>query len=118
MKLVLDAHYSPRIASQLRERGYDVIAVSEHAALRELADEDLLRWAQGDGRAIVTEDVADFIALHHTFLSRGDLHTGLLLTSPRKFSREISAVGRLIDALAAFLDAHTEENYEGQIGWL
>jgi predicted nuclease of predicted toxin-antitoxin system len=118
VKLVLDAHYSSRIARQLRGRGYDVIAVSERAELRDLPDEALLRWAQSDGRVLVTEDVRDFTVLHHTFLTRGDLHAGLILTSPRKFSRRMSAVGSLIDALAAFIDAHAEEAYVGQIAWL
>jgi len=29
VRLLLDEHYSPAIALQLRERGYDVVAVTE-----------------------------------------------------------------------------------------
>jgi hypothetical protein len=104
VKLVLDEHYSPRIAEQLRQRNFDVLAVAERPDLREVSDEVLLRWAHGERRAIVTENVQDFLPLHGQFLNQGEAHSGLVLTSPHKFSRSIAGIGRLVTALAALLE--------------
>lgn len=119
MKLLLDEHYSPTIAVQLRERGHDVLAVSESRELRELPDEELLRWAQRERRVVVTENVRDFMVLHRAFLNLGEMHAGLIFTSPRTFPRRIDAVGRLITALAAFVEGHAEADaLNGDVAWL
>lgn len=123
MKLLLDEHYSPAVAEQLQERGYDVISVAErspakHAHLRQRSDQELLYWARDDGRVLVTENVRDFMPLHQTFLARGDVHAGILFTSPRKFPRRTAALGSLITALAAFLDRHPVEALAGETAWL
>lgn len=119
MKLVLDEHYSPTDALQLRERGYDVIAVVESAELRQLPDEELLRWAQRDRRVVVTENVRDFMVLHRAFLNGGELHAGMLFTSPHAFPRRTGAVGHLIDALSAFLEDHAgTESLDSDVAWL
>ena len=118
MKLLLDEHYSPVIARQLRSRGYDVIAVAEIVELRELSDVDLLRWAQREVRVLVTEDVADFTVLHAQYLARGELHTGIVFTSSRSHSRDIRAVGPLLAALADFIDQRPGVSLlEGEIIW-
>ncbi len=123
MKLLLDEHYSPAIAEQLQKRGYDVLPVAErgrieHAHLRQQSDEDLLRWARDEGRVLVTENVRDFMPLHQAFLTRGDVHAGILFTSPRTFPRRTDAMGSLITALGAFLDSHLTDTIVGDIAWL
>lgn len=115
----MDEHYSPVVASRLRERGHDVIAAGESSELQEPSDEELLRWAQHEGRVVVTENVRDFMVLHRAFLSRADLHAGMLFTSPRAFPRRMDAVGRLIAALGAFIEGRAEtETLEGDVAWL
>jgi len=51
VRLVLDEHYSLRIAQQLRQGGFDVISVTERPTdLRQMDDESLLRgrtWNDG-----------------------------------------------------------------------
>lgn len=119
MKLVLDAHYSPVVAARLREHGYDVIAASESRDLRELSDEDLLRWAQRECRVVLTENVVDFMPLHHAFLLRGERHAGMVFTSPRTFPRRMAAVGKLIAALEAFLASRADDDaLGGDTRWL
>lgn len=119
MKLVLDAHYSPVIAARLRERGYDVVAAGESHDLRELPDEELLRWAQQEQRVIVTENVLDFMPLHQVFLSKGEHHVGMLFTSPRTFPRRMDGVGHLIAALGAFMDGQDSDTaLQGDARWL
>ncbi len=123
MKLVLDEHYSPAIAEQLQLRGYDVISVAERVIaelthLRRKPDEELLRWAGDEGRVLVTENVRDFMPIHHAFLARGELHAGILFTSPRRFPRRAGAVGALVSALAAFMGRHDASALVGDVAWL
>jgi hypothetical protein len=123
VKLVLDEHYSPAIAEQLRQWGYDVIPVTERveatlAELRRKPDEELLRWSHAEGRVLVTENIRDFMRLHHAFLERGELHSGLLFTSPSKFPRRSDTIGLLVTALAEFMDQHDASAIVGDVAWL
>jgi predicted nuclease of predicted toxin-antitoxin system len=94
VKLVLDEHFSFRLAEQLRKKGCDVIAAVERPELREMSDEALLRWASRNDRPLVTQNVQDFLPIHAEFLNHGDQHCGLILTSARKFPRSAAASGR------------------------
>lgn len=121
MRLLLDEHFSPEIARQLRGRGHDVIAVRERTELHGLSDADLLAWASArmQRRAIVTENVADFVELHRRALLRGLPHAGLVFTSPHGFPRTRRAIGRLVRALDALLVERPEPNaLAGQTWWL
>jgi len=57
-------------------------------------------------RAIVTENVVDFVELHRSAVVSGMDHYGLVFTSPRGFPRTRRAIGRLVRALDA-RDEHT-----------
>jgi hypothetical protein len=63
VKLLLDEHYSPAIARQLRTRGHDVMAVAERPDLVGLGDDELLARMAQEQRAIMTDDVKDFLPL-------------------------------------------------------
>ncbi len=63
MKLLLDEMGAPEIASQLRRRGHDVIAIAEQPKLRGMSDQAMFELAQRKGYAIVTDNVVDFIPL-------------------------------------------------------
>jgi predicted nuclease of predicted toxin-antitoxin system len=121
VKLLLDEHYPPVIAEQLRRRGFDAVAVTEYGldnteTLRCVPDDALLRRASAEGRALVTENVRDLVQIHRRFLSRGETHAGIILISERTYSRRRHAVGRLILALAVFMEAH--ETLANEIAWL
>lgn len=123
MKLLLDEHFSPAVAEQLQQRGYDVVAVAERveialSPLRRRPDDELLRLARQEQRVLVTENVRDFMPLHRVMLSRGESHAGILLTSPRRFPRHADAFGLLVDALAAFLADHASASLDGSVAWL
>ena len=53
MKLLLDEMLPAAIAEQLRHRGHDVIAVSEHPELRGLPDPELLAHCGRELRAVL-----------------------------------------------------------------
>lgn len=63
MRLLLDEMYPAALADQLRNRGHDVSAVTERREFRSLPDADLFAVAQQERRALVTENIADFIPI-------------------------------------------------------
>lgn len=120
MKLVLDEHLSPEIARQLRERGHDVVAVGEHAALRGRPDRVHFASLPDEQRAIVTRDLADFRPLLAEALRRGAKTYGLVCVPPR-FSLNREGIGRVVRALDALLRAHPEADAAIALGgeiWL
>ena len=104
MKLLLDEMWPPEIAAQLRRRGHDVVAVVERPDLRSQPDRVIFATAQQEGRAVVTENVADFRPLGAAALQQDRSHAGLILTSNGRFPRhEPRTSGRLVTALDALL---------------
>lgn len=119
MRLLLDEHYSPAIAQQLRKRGHDVVSASETEELKNLEDPDLLSWAIGQRRAVVSENASDFVPLHQDCLLRGKRHHGIVLTNRRRFTRARAAMGRLVRALDGLLmEASTTDALRAELRWL
>jgi hypothetical protein len=119
VKLLLDEHYSPEIARQLRTRGHDVVAVVERADLVGLGDDDLLDRMTQERRAIMTNNVKDFMPLASRVTLASGHHYGLLFTADKSMPRRLDAVGRFVDALDSFLRRHEgEERYRNQVQWL
>ena len=109
MRLLLDQHYSPKIADELRKRGHDVVSVKERDDLQGLATEGTL----------LTENVADFMALVREAAAQGDRHLGVVFTSPRSMPRGVRTIGLYVDVLDAFLREHPgEEALLDQVAWL
>jgi predicted nuclease of predicted toxin-antitoxin system len=119
VKLLLDEHFPPRVAVELRRRGHDVVAAPERPELRGISDADLFALMPAEHRAILTEDASDFLPLVRAAVVRGTDHFGVLLTSPRQFPRTIRSIGQLVSALDAFLTARpAEDALRGQTWWL
>ena len=119
MRVLLDEHFSPEIARQLRDRGHDAVAVREQSDIRGLSDRDVLALATAQRRAVVTENVADFIELHRAAIITHTSHFGLIFTSPRQFPRTRRAIGRLVRALEAWLSVHpSSDDLRDQTWWL
>ena len=94
---------APLVAATLRERGHDVIAITDQSELRALSDEGLFMWAGQFGRRIVTENVKDFAPLLRRAEESGQPATALLFTSSRTFPRLRRNPGPIIDAFDAWL---------------
>jgi predicted nuclease of predicted toxin-antitoxin system len=117
LRLLMDEHFSPEIARQLRTRDHDVVAARARVELHGLGDRELLALTTSERRALVTENVADFAELHRQSVVRGDPHAGLVFTSPRRFPRTRRSIGRLVQALDRLV-ADGPPGLDGQTWWL
>ena len=113
MKALLDEMIPPAVAVQLRRRGHDVIAVAERADLRSLPDREILALAQAEGRAIVTRDRADYLALEREQRSAEETHAGLVLVSSRFAPAAVGPLVKTLDHVLARADLHP-----GFVHWL
>lgn len=122
MRLLLDEMIAATVAEQLRARGHDVVAVQdpELAHLRGIEDCVLLDHAATDRRAIVTDNVPDFVRCHQRRVDQGRPHHGLLLFANDTFPRHRhdAFVGQLLAVLDAQLLAHPDDNDSSWIRWL
>jgi hypothetical protein len=117
--LLLDEHYSPIIARQLRSRGHDIAAAQERDDLRGLGDRELFRRSTAERRALMTEDVGDFIPVARQAAAAGERHFGVLIASGRSLSRRKRAVGDVIERLDEFLAHHpADDALADRVAWL
>ena len=119
MKLLIDEHYPPSLAEQLRARVHDAVAVQEEADLRGMLDPDLFVEAQRRKCALVTENVADYALLDAEYRGRHLAHWGLVFTSNRTFPRgKATTVGALVMALDDLLRKTDPEGPSSMVIWL
>ncbi|MDE0170277.1 MAG: DUF5615 family PIN-like protein [bacterium] len=121
MKLLLDEMHAPAVAARMRHGGHDAVAVKESADLIGLGDEELLRAATADRRAVVTENIKDFAVLHRRISASGLSHSGVVFTHPRRFPRSArNHVPVLFEALSVFLAEHGSMlgDVESFVWWL
>lgn len=118
MKLLLDVHHSRLAAERLRRDDRDVIAAADDPELAVLEDEDLLRAATRQDRAIVTENARDFDRIVRAWAAVGEHHAGVVFTSPRRYHRGSNAYpNNLVEALTVLLD-HPPESTLDWLHWL
>jgi hypothetical protein len=119
VRLCLDEHYSPQIATALRERGHDAIAAVAEGELRGLPDDDLLAFCARERRALLSENSADFMPLVHQLAAQGDEHYGVLFSSPVSMPRGPGTIGVFIEALDRLLRDHpTDDGLRDRVQWL
>jgi hypothetical protein len=119
LRLLLDEHYSPKIAEALRERRYDVVSAQERDVLSGLADRELWARTSDERRGLVTENVADFMPLVREAASAGERHFGVVFTSPRSLPRGRASIGVCVETLDGFLaERPAEDALTDQVHWL
>ncbi|MEK6275821.1 MAG: DUF5615 family PIN-like protein [Actinomycetota bacterium] len=119
MRLLLDEHYSPKIAAELRKRGHDVVSAQERNDLRGLGDREFWAFASAEGRALMTENVADFMPLVREAAAEGTRHSGAVFTSPRSLPRGPRTIGLYVKLLGSLLrDRPADDALADQVWWL
>jgi predicted nuclease of predicted toxin-antitoxin system len=110
VRLLLDEMLSPVIAEQLRRHGHDAEAVKGRPLREGLSDREVMDLARLEHRAVVTNKLVDFRALHHEAIAPGGPgHCGMVFM-PGDYRRTKADIGRIVTALRAKLDEYPGEN--------
>jgi len=110
LRLLLDEHYSKVIAEQLRERGHDVISVTERADLVGSRDDELFTRMAAERRAIVTENWPHFQLETRKADANATNYYGILFTSRRQLPRSKKTIGLYVRVLDDVLSRHPVED--------
>jgi predicted nuclease of predicted toxin-antitoxin system len=108
LKLLLDEMYSHVLADALRATGVDASTVVERG-LAGRSDPEVFAAAVDQGRAVLTENVADFARISAEHLSAGRHHPGVLIALSSRFSRRPGGVEILVAAISSIADQKLED---------
>jgi Domain of unknown function (DUF5615) len=109
VRLLLDEHFSPEIARQLRARGHDVIAIKERPDLSGRSDRVHFASMPDQCRAIATQDLGDFRPLLAEALRAGEKTYGLVCV-PARVSLSRKAIGPLVSSLELLLTHYQHDD--------
>jgi predicted nuclease of predicted toxin-antitoxin system len=119
VKLLLDEMYSPEIAENLRDLGYDVISAHERDDLAATDDQEIFRLMQHEERVIVTNNHRDFAPLANAALQARESFSGLVFTSDRSLPRTKQTIPVMVELLDELLKQHRNtEALPTAIAWL
>jgi hypothetical protein len=110
-KLHLNENLSPRLASELRKYGFDVVATQEIEGLLSAPDDVQLAHAASEQRAILTFNIGDFSILHEQYLAEGKEHWGIVLSNREPIGELIRRILRLLNSISA-------DDLKNQVRWL
>jgi hypothetical protein len=100
LRLLLDEMYPPALAADLQAVGIDAVSIYE-LGMAGTADPDVFAHAVAVDRALLTDNVADFVAIAAQHSSTGAHHSGLLIALSNRFSRRPSGHRKIVDAVCA-----------------
>jgi len=121
VKLCLDEHYAKRIAELLRERerGREVGFVKERPDLVSLSDGALWEQMQQEHRALLTENVADFMPLVTRTSETGESHWGIIFSNSRSMPRGSATIGVFVESIdRMMLEFAGEDEFRDRVEWL
>jgi predicted nuclease of predicted toxin-antitoxin system len=111
VRLLLDEMISPRVARELRGDGHDVQAVKkDRPDLAGRPDREIVRRLASERRTIVTNDIADFQAIHDQLLAAGEEHHGMVFTFDATLPRTKDAIPQWVQTLSRLLADHPVED--------
>lgn len=110
IRLYLDEDVHKKVATALRLKGYDVVSAHE-VQKQSLSDREQLDFAVSQDRAIFTFNGGDFSRLHHTRVSQGAHHCGIILAKQYP-------VGETVKRLAKFLFTHSAGEIRDNLYWV
>jgi hypothetical protein len=100
------------VASALRRQSIDVLTVYE-AGRDGKGDEDHLRFATANGRAIYSLNARHFARLHRDFISRGEEHAGIIVIPRQRYG-----IGEKIRRLVQLLTSTDAESLKNSLHYL
>ena len=120
MRLLIDEMYPPAVAEQLRQAGHDAVSIHDDPNTRGPDDSAVCSLALSAGRAVVTENAADFLLSLKYMVAAGEPAATLVITSNRSFPRHsASFMGQAARALCAFCETHKgADAAAGAVYWL
>ncbi len=113
VKLYTNELVNPALAVELRKRGYD--AMSCHTAGRSnqrIPDWDQLAYAADNRRAILTNNIRDFIPLDGDWKLQGRSHAGIVIYAG------VPPFGDLLRRIIHHLDMISPETQHDTVLWL
>ncbi len=110
IKLYLDEDVDPLLAQVLRDRGADCLSTLEAQNLGR-SDNDQLEFATGQGRAILTFNVKDFVRLARECTGLGKHHSGIIVSDHLPFRD-------LLRRTLALLLQHAQGQLDDTLLWL
>ncbi len=113
IRLLTDEDVSPRLAAELRLRGYDAISVRDVRRINQrLSDEDQLDYATAEGRALLVFNVRDYYLLADAWARAGRQHAGIIMTS------QSNDIGALLRRVEWHLDNYEPAQQDDVVLWL
>jgi hypothetical protein len=102
IRLYLDEDTMDDLVDALRSRSIDVLTVGE-AQRKKYSDEQQLRFATEQGRAIYSFNRKHYMVLHTRFLAQGISHAGIILEIHNRWSvgEQMRRLVKLVDTLSA-----------------
>ncbi len=114
VRVFTDEHIFKDLASELRKRGFDVEGCHEAGlANQRISDEDLLTYATRSGRAILTENRADFVLLDAAWKAAGRQHAGVILVAG-----SVGSFGDLLRRVERHLSTFSPDVQHDTVLWL
>jgi len=113
IRLYFDADSMERgVVSGLCARGIDAISALE-VGMADSSDEAQLEFARTAGRVLFSFNVGDFQRIHTQYLSRGDMHAGIILAAQQRYS-----IGERIRRLQTLIAARSAEEMNDRVEFL
>lgn len=111
MKLLLDEMISPKIARELRGKGFDVQAIKgDRPDLEAVPDREIVRRLALEKRAVLSNDVLDFQLIHNQMSVAGEEHYGLIFTSDLTMPRNKASIPLWVNALEELLKSNPTDD--------
>jgi predicted nuclease of predicted toxin-antitoxin system len=105
IRLLIDEDVSkgPQLASALRRRGFDVVAVQEVGRIG-LTDQEQLDYAVAEGRTFLTFNIKDFVRYAREWYEARREHPGIIVSAHltgRQFGELLRCTLNLLNTLTA-----------------
>ena len=113
IRLFTDEMISPDLAVGLRRQGYDVVSCDESGRSRQrMSDDQQLLYASSVGRAVLTFNARDYVAIDRRWKDEGRHHAGIIV------SQQVNDLGELFRRVKWHLDVVKPGVQDDVLLWL